>query len=202
MGQAVRVMKYDRAANEQAAVAALSLGETPLAWFRLDDGIMGGQSETLHSFTEGVLHFEGTINTSGGGFCSLRTKLPVGFDDSVTGIRLVLVGDGKTYKFFLSDGQPSTGGPFGRTPSWQRDIATKNNVEQDVTIKFEELIAAFGGRSSPPNPGQYSFDKSTIREMGIMLSLKLSDGGPNPVETFGEGIFPFSLQIKSIDTVK
>ena len=37
--------------------------------------------------------------------------------------------------------------------------------------------------------------------MGFMLSLKLSNGSSNPVETFGSGIFPFSLTIRSIDIV-
>lgn len=34
-----------------------------------------------------------------------------------------------------------------------------------------------------------------------MLSLKLSNGDPNPVETYGSGIFPFSLRIRSIEPV-
>lgn len=48
---------------------------------------------------------------------------------------------------------------------------------------------------------QHKLDVSEMKEMGFMLSLKLSHGRPNPVETFGEGIFSFSLQIQSIEPI-
>jgi hypothetical protein len=40
-----------------------------------------------------------------------------------------------------------------------------------------------------------------MMQIGLMLSLYLSDGRPNPKETFGEGVFPFSLHVKSIEPV-
>eukprot|EP00545_Synedropsis_sp_CCMP1620_P007923 CAMPEP_0119015630 /NCGR_PEP_ID=MMETSP1176-20130426/11331_1 /TAXON_ID=265551 /ORGANISM="Synedropsis recta cf, Strain CCMP1620" /LENGTH=214 /DNA_ID=CAMNT_0006968939 /DNA_START=173 /DNA_END=817 /DNA_ORIENTATION=- len=208
MGQAVRIMRYDRAGNEAVAVSALELLGQDLKWFRLDDGVMGGQSETTHSSADGgnggLLHFSGNINTNGGGFCSIRAKMQEGFDDNVTGIRLRLIGDGKTYKFTLSDGNSSTG--FGRSPSWQIDVPTQNDGnEQVVVLPLSDLKPSFGGRpSSKPSAEEmaaYKFGPSSVREIGLMLSLKRSDGSPNPKETFGEGLFPFSLQIKSIEPV-
>lgn len=204
MGQAVRVMRYDRAGNEAAALPALELLGKGLKWFRLDDGVMGGQSETTHSSEKDGLHFSGNINTDGGGFCSIRSKMEQGFDEAVTGIRLKLTGDGKTYKFTLSDGNSSTGGPFGRSPNWQVDLPTSGK-EQEVVVPFSSLKPAFGGRqSSKPSAeemAKYTFVPSSMREIGLMLSLRLSDGSPNPKQTFGEGLFPFSLQIKSIEPV-
>lgn len=41
MGQAMRMMKYDRAANERNAVGALNFVDHALHWYRLDDGVMG-----------------------------------------------------------------------------------------------------------------------------------------------------------------
>lgn len=207
MGQAVRIMKYDRSANEAAAIPALQWAGTSLKWFRLDDGVMGGQSETVHEAKDG-LHFTGTINTSGGGFASIRAPIdhiPKGSD----AIRLVFRGDGKTYKLLLSDGNPSTGSPFAKTPSWQADIHTEDRINsqewQEVTLPFTSLLPAFGGRAENRPPAEehkgYKFHPSEMRQIGIMLSLRLSDGRPNPAETFGEGIFPFSLCIKSIDPV-
>jgi hypothetical protein len=38
-----------------------------------------------------------------------------------------------------------------------------------------------------------------MKQLGLMLSLRLSDGSPNPKETFGEGIFDFSLFVESIE---
>lgn len=136
MGQVLRVMSYDRAANERNAIPGLQLLGHTLKWHRLNDGVMGGRSETLHSFHEGAaaadvsdsdskstqpsaaiptkgaaLHFSGQINTSGGGFCSIRSPLPQGHIPSNTAaIKITHIGDGKTYKFLLSDGNKSTFG--------------------------------------------------------------------------------------------
>lgn len=159
---------------------------------------MGGQSETNHSVENGYLHFKGTINTNGGGFASIRSAIPDQIDlSSSNGVRLRVQGDGKTYKFFMTDG--SRGGPMSRNPSWQMDIPTSGEW-QDVEIPFEKLLPSFGPRT-PSDTSQFTFDSSQMKEMGLMLSLKLSDGSPNPKETFGEGIFPFSLLVDSIDTL-
>jgi len=207
MGQAVRLMKYDRAANEAAAIPALQFAGMPLKWHRLDDGVMGGKSETVHEAKDG-LHFAGEINTSGGGFCSLRAPIQH-IPDDVDAIRLQFRGDGKTYKLLLSDGNASTGSPFAKTPSWQADLPTEDRTNsqewQELTIPFSRLLPAFGGRAedrpSAEEHAGYKFHPSEMRQIGLMLSLRLSDGSPNPVETFGEGIFPFSLYVKSIDPV-
>lgn len=208
MGQAVRSLKYDRAANEAAAIPALQWAGVPIKWHRLDDGVMGGRSETVHEAKDGPLHFSGTINTSGGGFASIRAPIqhiPTGSD----AIRLVFRGDGKTYKLLLSDGNPSTGSPFAKTPSWQVDIPTEDRMNsaewQEISISFSKLLPAFGGRAedrpSAEEHAGYKFHPAEMRQIGLMLSLRLSDGSPNPVETFGSGIFPFSLYVKSIEPV-
>lgn len=217
----MRVATYDRAANERNAVSALYMSGHPLHWFRLDDGVMGGLSETHHTASSqdeasggaggGVLHFAGTINTSGGGFASVRTKIPADLlTPSTTGLRLRYRGDGKTYKVFLTDGNRSTGGPMSKTPSWQADLPTRNLADSadewdETTVPLSELLPNFGGRmtSRPPEEERHKYvlDVTTVREVGLMLSLKLSDGRPNPKETFGEGVFPFSLQVQSIEPV-
>eukprot|EP00751_Fragilariopsis_kerguelensis_P026839 CAMPEP_0170870982 /NCGR_PEP_ID=MMETSP0734-20130129/25496_1 /TAXON_ID=186038 /ORGANISM="Fragilariopsis kerguelensis, Strain L26-C5" /LENGTH=224 /DNA_ID=CAMNT_0011250083 /DNA_START=243 /DNA_END=920 /DNA_ORIENTATION=- len=219
-------MKYDRASNERNAIGALQFMEQSLHWFRLDDGVMGGQSETNHSVVvttsnnnnevEGgdggtasasaaasaaaavYLDFNGTINTEGGGFCSIRTNfdggLSRGTNNTKNCIRIKFTGDGKTYKFLLSDGTRGFS-----TPSWQQDIPTTSSGKEEILdISFDELQASLGPR---PAPSHLQLDPATMKEMGFMLSLKLTDGSPNPVETFGDGIFPFSLQIHSIEYI-
>ena len=119
------MMTYDRAGNERNALPALNFLNQELRWFRLDDGVMGGQSETNHATTgdEGslTLDFCGTINTNGGGFCSIRADFD-GLPPETKGIRLKYTGDGKTYKFLLSDGTRGFS-----TPSWQHDIVTSTD---------------------------------------------------------------------------
>eukprot|EP00980_Cylindrotheca_fusiformis_P001018 scaffold276_cov132-Cylindrotheca_fusiformis.AAC.13 len=194
MGNIVRMMKYDKSANEKSAIAALNFLDQDLSWFRLDDGVMGGQSLTDHQKSEdGSLDFCGTINTSGGGFCSIRADFQ-GLPENTTAIRIRYSGDGKTYKFLLSDGTRGFS-----TPSWQHDIVTdpsKKNQTTDIALK--DLKASMGPRRAPSG---MELDASSIKEVGVMLSLKLSNGEPNPIETFGSGIFPFSLKIHSIEPI-
>ena len=204
-----RMATYSIAKNQQNAVSILEFNGKPLSWFRLDDGVMGGSSETTAASlaADGCLKFEGLINTNGGGFTSIRTKLPDGIlTTETTGFKIRYRGDGKTYKVLLSNG--SRGGPFSRNPSWQADIPTKSKKEGDdswdeVLVPFESLVPSIGGAStlSEDAKKEYTLDVTEMTELGLMLSLRLSDGSPNPKETFGEGIFPFLLEIQSITTV-
>lgn len=208
MGNVVRMVKYDRAANVANAVSALSFHDAPLKWHRLDDGVMGGRSETTHVSTmNGVdgVHFMGSISTEGGGFTSIRAPLEKGLPPDITALRLKFRGDGRTYKCLLSDGT-SSGGPMGRSPSWQADLPTKKLGPDDdaevATLTFGSFVPSFGGSSaSSPSRDQYQFDAAEMREVGLMLSLRMSDGRPTPPETFGEGIFSFSLFVESIEPI-
>lgn len=212
MGNVTRAMSYSVSKNEKNAIPVLELSGNQLKWFRLDDGVMGGQSETvLTAKDDKVLHFHGTINTNGGGFTSIRAKIPEGLlTKETTGLNIRYRGDGKTYKVLLSDG--NRGGPFARTPTWQADLSTKNRdgaesgTWDEVTIPFTNLQPAFGGgpKSQPTEEEkkQYSFNPLEMKELGFMLSLRLSDGSPNPPETFGTGIFPFSLKVQSLKPVQ
>lgn len=203
MGQAMRAVSYDRTANEMNAIESLRLQDQGLSWFRLDDGVMGGQSETVHNDQDGCLKFEGTINTNGGGFCSIRTKLSEGLLPPTTEvIRISCQGDGKTYKLLLSDGIRSTFGSNRRSPSWQADIPTrKDGAKQTIDIPTASFKPSWVFGPSEVERNSVPFDIRAMRELGLMLSLKLSDGSANPVETFGEGIFPFSFTVFSIEAV-
>ena len=96
---------------------------------------MGGQSESLHTSTDaGELHFTGKINTNGGGFTSIRSPIEGGLASDTTAIRVSYIGDGKTYKVLLSDGNKSAFGPSRRSPSWQTDLPTKRDGSEETTI--------------------------------------------------------------------
>lgn len=203
MGQIMRIMSYDRAANERNAITGLQILGKAMQWHRLDDGVMGGQSETIHQVIAdsgeecSALDFAGQINTQGGGFCSIRAPIEGGLPSDTTAIRISFIGDGKTYKFLLSDGT-KTFGPNRRSPSWQMDIPT-NNQQQTIDILISKMVpSVIGG----PVATDAKLDPVEVKEMGFMLSLKLSNGEPNPVDTFGVGIFPFLLKISSIEAVR
>jgi len=241
MGNVNRALTYDRASNIANAIPALDIDGTLLKWHRLDDGVMGGRSETLLSSNSKLLlasigkelsglHFKGYINTEGGGFTSIRAPfdptilfpvLPETDSTTATSIsttsssilddlaiRLTYRGDGKTYKVLLSDGTPSI---FGGTPSWQIDLPTKvltdTEPSQISTLTLSRFQPAFGGGRSSKSMSReeirqkYKLDPKEMKEIGLMLSLRLSDGSPNPKETFGQGIFDFSLFIEKIELI-
>ena len=145
--------RYDRAANVAAAIPSpLTFGETRLNWHRLDDGVMGGRSETTHAAIEVAgrpgIHFAGTINTNGGGFASIRAPFEAGGlsgDISSLRIKFRFRGDGRTYKVLLSDGGSS--GPMGGSPSWQVDLPTKKLGPEDeaqvATLPLESFVPSY-----------------------------------------------------------
>lgn len=129
---------------------------------------------------------------------SIRSPIEEGLPEDTSAIRVCYIGDGKTYKVLFSDGNKSAFGPSRRSPSWQTDLPTKNGVEDTAIIRLDSLIPSLQGG---PVATDAKLDPTQVKEMGFMLSLKLSSGESNPVETFGSGIFPFSLKIRSIETV-
>lgn len=185
---------------------------TPIMWHPVDDGVMGGKSRTNKDFLNHMedsdgfepIAFAGRINTNGGGFASIRTKFDEGLPESVSAVRVTFRGDGKTYKVLLSDGHG--GGPWSRTPVWEVDIPTEDRLSQDdaepqtMTIPLADFVPRFAWKG-PPKNSHYTLINSKMHQFGLMLSLLLMDGSPNPPETFGQGIFDFRLEVEDIRLV-
>jgi hypothetical protein len=191
------------------------------SFYVLNDNVMGGRStsqvealaldgQQQQQQQLGLL-FSGMINTDGGGFASCRSDQsvrPVAIPAGATRVRLSIRGDGKLYKFLLNDG--SRGGPFSSSPSFQHDILTVSSSSsssspsssssstewQDVTLSLKDFKPSFGGRASRPSVGPLRNEQMTTA--GFMLSLKTMHGEPTPKEYFGEGIFPFRLEVRSM----
>ncbi len=226
MGQIIRMMSYSQSKNmsSKTAIPSLVINNAPLSFYRIDDGVMGGQSQThidqllqlkKKAITNSdeqeqeqeqeqgnVLVFTGMINTNGGGFTSIRSQLENSIPSSAKGLKIKYRGDGKTYKILLSDGKG--GGPFSSSPSWQCDLPTnKDSQEEETSVYFDDFLPSFGGRGtlSQEERGNYKFVNEEMKQIGLMLSLKLSNGDPNPVDTFGDGIFDFRLEVDDIQLV-
>lgn len=200
MGQVLRAMTYDRSTED--SIQALEWNGTPLLWSHLDDGIMGGKSETdLAVDDDSSLHFQGTIDTHASvGWASARASLPQ-VAPNTTALQLNVCGDGKTYKVLLHDDNHESGGS-NKTPLWEADLST-NGEWQQVTIPLISFIPSFMG--TPLNASEKAkhlpLNPSSLTRIGFMLSSRLSDGTINPVETYGKGTFHFSLLVKSISAV-
>ena len=194
---------YNQAGNKAAAVASpLRLGATPLAWYRLDDGVMGGQSCTRHDVVDGAgLRFAGTLDTRGGGFASVRADFEGGLPESTTALRVRYKGDGKTYKVLLGNGQ--AGGPWSPHPSWQHDLPTTAGAEAVATLRFSACKPSFGGAPSKRAAVGLALVPGEMRQVGCMLSLLLSDGSPNPEGTFvaAGAAAAFALEVLELEAV-
>ena len=185
-GQVGRIMTYPMSENMKNAKAVLHFQNYPLSWYRLDDGVMGGRSETHMDDIvpvgggdsgDQVLVFSGRINTNGGGFTSIRSALPEsGLPKGTEAIRIRYRGDGKTYKLLLSAGQQSV---FSRGPSWQMDLPTesRNSSEsmQEAVLPLCNFLPSFGPRSATEEQKKtLSLVPQEQRQIGLMLSLKVS----------------------------
>jgi hypothetical protein len=169
--------------------------------------VMGGRSNTHVEIPtdSGVpCLFTGTINTNGGGFCSIRANLEKSLPDDAKGFKIKYKGDGNTYKILLSKGQ-GAGGPMSKNPSWQADIPTTKNQMEEKVVTFDSFFPSFGGRRSLTEEEMafYTFKPSEMAQLGIMLSLKLSNGESNPPETFGQSqsIFDFHFEVHELSIV-
>ncbi|WGI26001.1 CIA30 family protein [Halomonas alkaliantarctica] len=73
-------------------------------WYAVDDGVMGGVSESGFSVIKGEGRFHGEVSLeNGGGFASVRRD-PNGFEPTLAdaqGIALTVRGDGRTYQLRL-----------------------------------------------------------------------------------------------------
>lgn len=79
-------------------------GGTASNWTIVNDGVMGGRSKGFREIAGGILRFEGTLVTRGGGFTSVRTPHRVdlsGFD----GIEMRVRGNGRSFEVEINDGQ-------------------------------------------------------------------------------------------------
>jgi NADH dehydrogenase [ubiquinone] 1 alpha subcomplex assembly factor 1 len=135
-----------------------------LPWLSVDDGVMGGVSQSRMQIENDRAVFKGNLSIDfGGGFASVRSA-PVFWDLSAfKGISLILRGDGRRYNLILK----SDAGLGGI--NWQAPFQTIAGERQVVHIPFEELTAVYRG-SPVMNPPL--FDSRRIATIGILISDK------------------------------
>lgn len=113
-------------------------------WTSLGDNVMGGRSDgTIVSDGPGYGRFHGTVRLdNGGGFASAKADLPEPLDAiDWTGIELLAMGDGKTYKIGL------------RTSTDRRSIVYQHGFTPDtdqwrlIQLPFSSFIPTWRGRT-------------------------------------------------------
>jgi hypothetical protein len=156
----------------------------------LNDGVMGGVSQSTMQSGEGCAIFAGVVSTdNSGGFASVRTR---NFDPAIdvsdySGIKLRLKGDGNRYKFFLRD---SDGWD---TIAYAFSFDTRAGEWISVQIPFAQLIPVARAKTVP---NARPIDPRQVRSLQLMLSKFEYDGGLNP--HFRVGRFELNIATLSV----
>lgn len=143
--------------------------ETARQWRAVNDGVMGGLSSGGPSMGDGHMVFSGTINTNGGGFSSIRTRVEPGALSGADGVRLTIRSDGRDYKLTFRTSERWR----GRSVSYQAPIPNPPSGQWgEVFVPFADLDTSVFGRRVRAG----AFEPGDVREMGIILA----DGRDGP----------------------
>ena len=165
----VQAIGGDGTADADARQTMLITDFTPaspdLAWYVVNDNVMGGRSDGGFDINAGELNFTGSTNTRGGGFSSIRSG-PLALDLSAfSGIRVRVKADGRRYTWRLT----TDARVYGREVAYWADFDTVDGDWQDIDIPFSSFIPRFRGATLDGPP----LDTAKITGMGLMIYDKL-----------------------------
>ena len=139
-------------------------GRSESPWYIVNDGVMGGLSQSEMGAKDGAACFRGILSLeNNGGFASVRTEVVsedlAGFD----GFRLRVKGDGKVYKFRVRTTQRFDG------VAYSVNFPTQAGEWQTHRLAADQFVPMFRGRivrSAPP------LDMALVRQLGFLISDK------------------------------
>lgn len=132
-------------------------------WYRINDSVMGGESQSNLRVADEVAYFEGELSLkNNGGFASVRRVGPVALKNGNKPISLEINGDGRRYQLRLRTNKGFDGmayvATFSSSDSWQI-----------LTFNEDDFVAQYRGRIVS-NALALSF--SDVRQIGFMLADK------------------------------
>jgi NADH dehydrogenase [ubiquinone] 1 alpha subcomplex assembly factor 1 len=139
-------------------------------WMIVNDGVMGGLSQSSVFRHENVYRFSGYLSLgNNGGFASTRFLTPKGNLSAFDGIRIRVRGDGRTYRIQLRSRRRYNG------IAYQADFRTRDDEWTEITVPFTKMIPVWRGRYVR---GAKPLDRSSIRQVGFMIA----DGRAGPFQ--------------------
>ena len=138
-----------------------------LNWQVVNDGVMGGLSQSRWlSVPDQPTLFSGEISLqNNGGFASVRSSRIPKMGREVSGVRLRVRGDGRTYRFTLRTNRT------GRGVNYQRAFPTAIGQLLEIDLRLDSFEARWRGRPVPTAP---TLRASDIRSVGFLLADKKS----------------------------
>lgn len=142
-------------------------------WLAVNDGVMGGISQSRMMFTSaGTAIFQGDVSLeNNGGFASVRTY-PIDYQlADYEGLLLRVNGDGQRYKFRLRTND------YFDDIAYQTDFQTRPDTWLTIRVPFTQFVPVFRGFVVADAP---ALDSADIAQMGFMISDK--QAGPFQLE--------------------
>jgi len=135
-----------------------------LEWFVINDGVMGGLSESSMTLTnDGNGKFSGSVSLeNNGGFASVRAVVPKTDYSDNEAITVKVKGDGQKYKFRIRNDRNFDG------VSYQADFTAGDNW-QEITFTADDFIPVFRGRVVRDYP---ALDFGNMKQIGFLISDK------------------------------
>ncbi|MEM6317030.1 MAG: CIA30 family protein [Bacteroidota bacterium] len=138
---------------------------TQLDWRILNDGVMGGLSESrMEKLSDGIGQFSGTVSLrNNGGFASTRALLPKMPKNNYTKVILKVKGDGKKYSFRLRSNHNFDG------VSYRQDFSTQKGEWQEIALPLADFVPTWRGRVVRDVPPIIA---TQIQQIGFLISDK------------------------------
>jgi hypothetical protein len=145
------------------------------AWYPVNDGVMGGVSESAFTATGsdsavfgGIVRFD-----NNGGFATVQTDFnPARSMQAYDGLKLQVRGDGKKYGVYLRNET--------RRVLYQATFTTEKDTWQEIRLPWSAFVpTSFGRTVTAP-----ALDPSAIRAMSLLIEFKQQG--------------PFKLEVKHI----
>ncbi len=165
-----------------------SQAESAKTWYSLNDGVMGGISQSSFSYEAGHCVFQGAVSTANsGGFASVRTYNfePPADLSAYQGWQLRVRGDGQRYKFLVRSE------PTWESLAYSYSFDTVAGIWILIPITFTALRPVSRAKTISSAP---SLKTRSIYSLQLMLSKFEYDGALNPHFTAGS----FQLDLATI----
>ena len=133
-------------------------------WYRANDSVMGGLSQSNLRVVDNIAYFEGELSLkNNGGFASVRRVGPVTLKSGVTPILIEISGDGRSYQLRLRTNKGFDGVAYVAT------FSSSSDKWQTLAFNEKDFVAQFRGQIVSRAPA-LSF--SDVRQIGFMLADK------------------------------
>ena len=167
-------------------------------WQKLDDVIMGGNSDSALSLSDSGNGFtwSGKLVLEGGGFCGARSYERGVMDlGAYDGISLRVRGSGETLKLNLKTDDLNE-----PEDTYQATFDVPDSGDwADVFIPWHEFVPVKRARSVPDGP---PLDPTSVKQFGLVYSRFSFNGFANPNHKFGDFRVEFEGGIKAFKNPK